>query len=1433
MLSAVRLLVWILLITGVFGSIPGPATAHEKFRFRCLQIEDGLSQSSIYHCFQDSRGFLWFSTEDGLNRYDGYEFRVYRNDPTDPNSLSYSFISKVYEDSAGRLWIGTYGQGLNRYDYQSGRFTRFLADPEDPSSLSENSVLSILGDMRYDLWIGTANGLNRFSPHNGRCRQIHWPAPAAGDDGRNRINALLKAPEGKLWLGTGGAGLALYDPETETITRYSLPQSESGFGMQGTINVLLPEQENRLLVGTEEGLYRFAVDTGEFLSGPTLQQDGFDLARVPILSLRQDFRGDLWIGTREGLVKYEAASGRTTLIVPDPFTGNSLLDREVMSLLVDRSHVLWVGTHTGLNVLDLEAKKFAGYGARPLNSHSLTNDYVRAFLETAGGEIWVGTYGGLDRWNRELDRFEHFRLQPTSGDEPNNERIYALTRDLDGFMWVGSSVGAFRYDPRDDVFTPLEEIAQLPDQFSSRMVRALYCDRNGDVWFGTSNGLDRLARFTGALQSFRHDPERPDSSLVNNYIYALTEDHHGNFWVGTAKGMTRLSPDRQRYHNYHYHPQDPGSLSSPEALALHESRDGVFWVGTAGGLNRLDNDTDSFTFITEQDGLPNNTIYAVIEDDRDFLWLSTNDGLSRYDPLSGQSRNYDHLDGLQSDEFNLGACYRTADGELMFGCIRGFNIFHPDEIEDNGIVPALTFTDFKLFNQSVPVGPDSPLSSHISTAPDITLTHKDRVFSVEFAVLHFAIPQKNRYSYRLEGIDEDWVDIGNRRLVSYSNLPPGNYKLHVRGANCDGIWNEDGISLGLQITPPFWRTFWFRLVILLVVGTVGIGLYYLRTHAIVARNQDLERKVAERTLELERANEAKSEFLANMSHEIRTPLNCILGMADIMRDQKHDAKQMHYLQLIQDSGRGLLELINDILDLSKIEAQQLILEPARCDLPQICDKALGPLALMAESKGLELIFRCNVDLPRQVTGDPLRLRQVLVNLLNNAIKFTESGHVMLEVLGRTMDPGQGSFTFRIADTGAGIESEKLQTLFEKFTQADASTTRKFGGTGLGLAISRQLVELMGGRIEVSSLPGHGSEFAFTIPLPIVGPSILESFSRPELHDLRLGVVSRQPTLASSVAELASTGGLRCEALPPDSAAATITGAVDNGDPFRVLILDLDGEKLPSPQLHETLTELGEKQAPALLLLCGTSMPKPELVDKLPGQVKIERKPVLLETLQASLRHLLLPAEARKRGDTKTATEAPETTEQTGDTEPPPLDLEILLVEDNPFNQVVARHMLERLGCRLELAGNGLDAVEMAKQHEYDVVLMDCQMPELDGYEATRRIRRQESGGKRVPIVAMTALAMTGDRERCLAAGMDDYLTKPVSREELARLLVKWGQGATAVSPLTEDDADAVGEGKKVTVADAQDELSPETVAEMDEEPTAQLESPPIHSLPRI
>jgi signal transduction histidine kinase/CheY-like chemotaxis protein len=489
----------------------------------------------------------------------------------------------------------------------------------------------------------------------------------------------------------------------------------------------------------------------------------------------------------------------------------------------------------------------------------------------------------------------------------------------------------------------------------------------------------------------------------------------------------------------------------------------------------------------------------------------------------------------------------------------------------------------------------------------------------------------------LEGVDKDWVDIGTRRMVAYNNLPPGDYVFRVKAANCDGIWNEQGIAVNLEIRPPFWQRAWFRgLAGLALLGIVTL-LVGLRTRSIEQRTIDLEQKVADRTEELKRANEAKSEFLANMSHEIRTPLNCVIGVADLMNDLDPTPAQKTYLGLISQSGTNLLSLINDILDLSKVEADQLELELLRCDLPALCRETLGPLTALASAKDLDLVFHCEPTTPRWVTCDPLRLRQVIVNLVNNAIKFTDAGEIRLAVSGQGLGDGNGLFTFHITDTGPGIEPDKQQNLFEKFTQADASTTRKFGGTGLGLAISRRLVELMGGRLEVQSRLGEGATFHFTLALPTDGVPVAD---------------------------------------------------------------------LPAPE------------------------------------------PTLKEAPCAVARNL---------------------------------DLRVLLAEDNAINQTVARHLLEHMGCRVELACNGREAVDMSAAGDYDVVLMDCQMPDMDGYEATRHIRAREGDGPRLPIVAMTANAMTGDREKCLDAGMDGYLAKPVARGDLALALETLARNRSSLS----------------------------------------------------
>ena len=1196
-----------------------PASSADVYQFRSLHIEDGLSQSSVYDGNQDSRGFLWFATEDGLNRYDGYEFKVFRHDPVDQNSLSYSYLSRTCEDDHGGLWIGTLGLGLNRYDYRTQRFTRFLHDPDDDSSISDDTILTVRKDPAGTLWVGTPRGLNRLDPETGCFQRYDWSEVDGA--GRNTIQTILPREDGKLWLGTDGEGLALFSPETGTCERHLMAEEPAG---TRSVKAIMAHADGTLWLGTERGLRIFQPMSGSVTTGPACRQELFDLDTATVNALAQDHRGDCWIGTDNGLVHVDGQAGTSTLITSNPFRPNSLSSDEVSSLFIDRSRVLWVGTRTGLSHLDLHAKPFVGQAPDPIDRNSLADHYVRSFLEDSQGNLWIATFDGLDRWDRHRDLYTHHRVPAETSNDLDCNRIYSLAWAGDGQIWVCTGNGAYLFDPGTTSFRRQGHSHELPGRLSGETVRLALIDHAGDTWFSTSGGLDRLVGATGRMLHYRHDPQAPAASLCDNLIYALVEDASHHLWCGTINGLSRLSPDRERFVNYRPDSEQAGSLSSVEVLSFLPDGDGDLWVGTSVGLNHYDADRDRFSLISSRDGLPNDTIYAMARDHRGRIWVSTNHGLAYYDPATRQIQAYDHRDGLLSDEFNLGAVIELASGELAFGGIRGFNIFDPSEILDNTLAPELAFTDFKLFNRPAAIGDGAPLQAHISTADEIVLSHRDYVFSFEFAALHFAISEKNRYATMLEGVDNDWVDIGTRRMVAYNNLPPGDYVFRVKAANGDGVWNEDGIAVNLRITPPVWQRSWFRatvVVALLSIVWIGVGL---RTRAIKRRNHELEAKVAERTDALERANQAKSEFLANMSHEIRTPLNCVIGVADLMMDLEPTPEQADYLGMIHHSGNNLLSLINDILDLSKVEAEQLQLEPVVSDIRKLCQDVLTPLSTLADDKDLSLVLRCGPDTPRWVLCDPLRLRQVLVNLVNNAIKFTDSGEVVLELTAAEISDDVAPMTFRIIDDGAGIERAKQQMLFEKFTQADASTTRKHGGTGLGLAISKQLVDLMGGRLDVESTVGEGATFFFTIDLPLSAAPL-----EPEACD--------------------------------------------------------DGTASPS-------------------------------------------------------------------GSTVA------------------LDLRVLVVEDNTFNQTVARHLLERMGCTVDMANHGGQALEKLESANYDVVLMDCQMPTMDGYEATRRIRAGESNGERIPIVAMTANAMAGDQEKCLACGMDRYLSKPVIKEDLNRTL---------------------------------------------------------------
>jgi signal transduction histidine kinase/CheY-like chemotaxis protein len=599
----------------------------------------------------------------------------------------------------------------------------------------------------------------------------------------------------------------------------------------------------------------------------------------------------------------------------------------------------------------------------------------------------------------------------------------------------------------------------------------------------------------------------------------LHEDGHGRLWVATfTAGLNRFDPATQTFVRFRHDPKDPVSLASDLVLTLLEDSSGALWVGTAAGLDRLDAATGTFTHYRQQDGLPNDTIYCLLEDDLGHLWVSTNRGLSDFDPQAGTFTNYTSADGLQSNEFNQAACYRDTTGLLYFGGINGYNAFRPSDIAQNGYVPPVMVTSFSLFNAIVSPGPDSPLAQAIPATGEIHLSHRQNFFSFEFAALDFAAPERNRYAYRMEGLDEAWNEVGTRHLAQYTGVKPGNYTFWVRGSNSDGLWNEAGTSIRILIPPPFWQTWWFRvLAVALGIGLLAGG-FLLRLRMIQAEKRRLEVLVGARTQELneamvelrrsrdvaQAANRAKSIFLANISHELRTPLNAILGFSQLMLTSSSSQRetlapsQRADLQIINRSGEHLLGLINDVLEMSKIEAGRITLNEHVFDLRRLLEDLEDMFRLRAEAKGLALESEVAPDVPQVVQTDEGKLRQVLMNLLSNAVKFTSSGGIVLRArihpaAGATAQPAL-ILHIEVEDTGPGIAPDEQAAIFEPFVQSQ-SGRQAAEGTGLGLSISRQYAELMGGTLTLKSALERGSLFSVEIPVQAVGPAAI--------HDTRL------------------------------------------------------------------------------------------------------------------------------------------------------------------------------------------------------------------------------------------------------------------------------------------------------------------------------------------
>lgn len=796
-----HLFIWFFCL--MFGSFVILHATEDPVRFERMPLEEGVSQSIIRSLFQDRSGFMWIGTEDGLNKYDGYTYTVYRynlDKYDDPYSPTSSNVECIFEDSGGNLWIGTRG-GLNKLDLKTGLFVHYRAGTGNEGGLSHNVIRSIAEDDNGQIWIGTeGGGLDRLDPLSGQFRNFQIP-------GDSRVFSVCKGPRGGIWVGSQ-RNIVKLDPVTGAVET----------NHEYLCRAMIKDSSGILWIGSTSGL--LSVDPSRDVPGliPVTPDDGLD---SQITCLRMDFQGDLWLGTVEGgLLRYRPETGTFRRFRFDASDQGTISKDRITSLWVDRSGILWIGTYGGgICKMDPRKNRILHYHHQPNNPNSLSHNIVFAISEMPEGVIWLSAYSrGLDRWDRKTGRFTHYRNDPDDPDSLSNDYVSAILPHPDGTLWVGTGGYVDRLDPRTGKFRHyLRGGGGVEGRRGSST--DILLDSDGQLWVCSYGlGLRRLnpeAQENGDIALYRHIPGDP-GSISSRFARTLHEDSEGHIWIGTlGGGLNKFDRKTKTFTHFRFDPHDPRSLGHDFVMDVHEDRSGRIWAVTfGGGLNKLDKVTGEFTRYTRKDGLPTNTFYGILEDGDGAFWVSSNVGISRFDPRTGDVRNYNQGDGLQSNEFNGGSFYKSSTGEMFFGGINGFNLFHPDRLTGNPHAPPVVITAFNGMSEK------SASSLPASRIRELTLTHRDYVFSFEFAALDYSVPRKNRYAYKMEGLSDHWYEVpASRRYVSFTTLPPGEYVFRVKGSNSDGVWNEEGASVKISILPPFWQTLWFRfLAALMLLG---------------------------------------------------------------------------------------------------------------------------------------------------------------------------------------------------------------------------------------------------------------------------------------------------------------------------------------------------------------------------------------------------------------------------------------------------------------------------------------------------------------------------------------------------------------------------------------------------------------------------------------